>query len=297
MSKVQISPLTFWPKINRGPPRVKVNIYVKYNHCMSNGRGVIVQKSLFHRWTDRQTYMQTAMVKPVYLHNFVGGGIQTYFQCGEIVEKWPPRSQNFMGGSHFFTTCGSKFNVKIWTVSAFHVDKWPGESLLTLKNDPGVIFQRGHYLMLHRHTVVAITCSFYQIEVTLEFTGFCVVNHKISLCLSKQLCISVWFWDQFPELVEFWESRNMQIRSLYPDQGLLEAYNHMLWQVRVWPTGRRCLYRTKVNEFANRRYCHLKVRVWPTGRRCLYRTKVNEFANRRYCHLKSSWGCRTSKYA
>ena len=63
--------------------RVKVNIYVKYHHCLSNGRGIIVQKPLFHRRTDRQT----AMVKPVYLHNFVGGGIQTYFQCGEIVER------------------------------------------------------------------------------------------------------------------------------------------------------------------------------------------------------------------
>ena len=100
------------------------------------------------RWTDRQK----AMVKPVYLHNFVGGGIQTYFQCGEIVEKWPPWKSKFHGGSHFFTTCGSKFNVK----------KFEPCQLLTLKKDPGshffrwkmtrgVIFQRGHYLMLHRN--------------------------------------------------------------------------------------------------------------------------------------------------
>ena len=141
--KVQISPLTFWPKINRGPPRVKVNIYMKYHHCMSNERGVIVQKPLFHRRTYRWTDRQTAMVKPVYLHNFIGGGIQTYFQCGEIVEKWPPWKSKFHGGSHFSTTCGSKFNVKIWTVSAFNVEKWPGESLLTLKNDPGSHFSTG----------------------------------------------------------------------------------------------------------------------------------------------------------
>ena len=93
--------------------------------------------------TDRQMDRQTAMVKPVYLHNFVGGGIQSYFQCGEIVEKWPPRKSKFHGGSHFFTTCGSKFNVKIWTVSAFNVEKWPGESFLTLKNDPGSHFSTG----------------------------------------------------------------------------------------------------------------------------------------------------------
>ena len=86
---------------------------------------------------------QTAMVKPVYLHNFVSGGIQTYFQCGEIVEKWPPWRSKFYGGSHFFTTFGSKFNVKIWPVSAFNVKKWPGESLFTLKNDPGSHFSTG----------------------------------------------------------------------------------------------------------------------------------------------------------
>ena len=93
--------------------------------------------------TDRQMDRQTAIVKPVYLHNFVGGGIQNFFQCGEIVEKWPPWKSKFHGGSHFFMTCGSKFNVKIWTVSAFNVEKWPGESLLTLNNDPGSHFSTG----------------------------------------------------------------------------------------------------------------------------------------------------------
>ena len=65
--KVQLWSLTFWPKINRGPSQVKVNIYVKYHHYMSNGRGVIVQKPLFQRrtdrWTDRQTdsYYETSI--------------------------------------------------------------------------------------------------------------------------------------------------------------------------------------------------------------------------------------------
>ena len=63
--------------------------------------------------TDRQIDRQPAIVKPVYLHNFVGGSIQTYFQFGEIFEKRPPWRSKFHGGSHFFTTFGSKFNVKI----------------------------------------------------------------------------------------------------------------------------------------------------------------------------------------
>ena len=55
----------------------------------------------------------------------------------------PPWRLTFHGVSHFFTTCGSKFNVKMWTVSAFNVEKWPGESLLMLKNDPGSHFAMG----------------------------------------------------------------------------------------------------------------------------------------------------------
>ena len=46
--------------IGMGWGHVKVNIYVKYPHCMSNGRGVIVQKPLFHRWTERWIDRQTA---------------------------------------------------------------------------------------------------------------------------------------------------------------------------------------------------------------------------------------------
>ena len=51
--------------------------------------------------TDGKTDRQTAMVKPVYLQNFVGGGIQTYFQYGEVVKNWPPGGQNYMGESLF----------------------------------------------------------------------------------------------------------------------------------------------------------------------------------------------------
>ena len=96
--------------------------------------------------TDGQTCIQrdrqTAVVKTEYLHNFVGGGMQTYFQCGEIVEKLPLEVK-ISWGSNFFTTFGSKFNVKIWPVSTFNVEKWHGESFLTLKNDPGSHFSTG----------------------------------------------------------------------------------------------------------------------------------------------------------
>ena len=47
--------MTFGPTIKRGPPLVKVNIYVKYNHCMSNRRGVVIQKKNHFSQTDRQT--------------------------------------------------------------------------------------------------------------------------------------------------------------------------------------------------------------------------------------------------
>ena len=146
--KVQIWPLTFWPKINRGPPQVKVNIYVKYHHCMSNGRGVIVQKPLFHRRTDRWTDSYGEPSIPPQLR---WRGYPNLFSMWRNRWKMTPLEVKISWGSHFFTICGSKFYVKIWTVSAFNVEKWPGESLLPLKNDPGVIFQRGHYLMLHRN--------------------------------------------------------------------------------------------------------------------------------------------------
>ena len=91
--------------------------------------------------TLSRTDRQTAMVKPVYMYpqNIVGGGTQTYFQCGEIVEKWP-LEVTISWGCNFFTTFGSKFNAQTRTASAFTVEKWPGESFLPLKNDPGSPF-------------------------------------------------------------------------------------------------------------------------------------------------------------
>ena len=55
--KVQIWPWPLDPKINRGLPMV--NTCVKYHHFMSKGKGVIVQKPLFHRQADKRTNGQT----------------------------------------------------------------------------------------------------------------------------------------------------------------------------------------------------------------------------------------------
>ena len=136
--KVQISPLTFWPKINRGPPQVKVNINVKYHHCMSNGRGVIVQKPLFHRRTGRQLlwnqYTSTTSLAGVY---------KLIFNVEKSLKNDPPGSQNFMGGVTFSRPVVQNLMLKFGTVSAFNVEKWPGESLLTLKNDSGSHFSTG----------------------------------------------------------------------------------------------------------------------------------------------------------
>ena len=73
----------------------------------------------------------------------LAGVYKLIFNVEKSLKNDPPGSQNFMGGSHFFTTSGSKFNVKIWTVSAFNDEKWPGESFVTLKNDPGSHFSTG----------------------------------------------------------------------------------------------------------------------------------------------------------
>ena len=95
-SYVQILPLTFWPKVNRGPPQVKVNIYVKYHHCMSNGRGVIVQKTLFHRRTDRWEDSHGESSIPPQLR---WRGYTNLFSIWRYRWKMTPLpgSQNFMG--------------------------------------------------------------------------------------------------------------------------------------------------------------------------------------------------------
>ena len=76
---------------------------------------------------------QTAVLKPVYLHNFVGGGTKNVYKLIFNVEKSlkndPPGSQNFMGGVTF-----SRPVVQILML------KLEPCQLLTLKNDPGSHF-------------------------------------------------------------------------------------------------------------------------------------------------------------
>ena len=70
-------------------------IFDHLHYLLTDPRIIIVcqmEEELLYRnhfFTDGQTDGQrpTTMVKPVYLHNFDGGGIQTYFQCRKIVEK------------------------------------------------------------------------------------------------------------------------------------------------------------------------------------------------------------------
>ena len=115
--KVQIWPLTFWPKIKRGPPQVKVNIYVKYHHCLSNRIGVMVQNYFFHRRTDRWTCRQTdAMLKPVYLNNL--------FSMWRNRWKMTPWRSKFHGGVTFSRPLVQNL--------MFKFDQC---QLLTLKND------------------------------------------------------------------------------------------------------------------------------------------------------------------
>ena len=97
-----------------------------------------------HFFTDGQTDGQTdshgETSIPPQLH---WQGYTNLFSMWRYRWKITPWKSKFHLGSHFFTTCGSKFNIKFWTVSAFNVEKWPGESLWTLKNDPGSHFSTG----------------------------------------------------------------------------------------------------------------------------------------------------------
>ena len=51
--------------------------------------------------TDRWTYRQTAMVKPVYLHDFVGGVYKLILNVEKSLKNDPPGGQIFVGESLF----------------------------------------------------------------------------------------------------------------------------------------------------------------------------------------------------
>ena len=122
----------------------------------SSGQGqhICEVSSLYVKWkrsyctettfsqTDRQMDRQLWWTQYTSTTSLAGVS-KLIFNVEKSLKNDPPWKSKFHGGSHFFTTCGSKFYVKIWTVSAFNVEKWPGESLLPLKNDPGSHFSTG----------------------------------------------------------------------------------------------------------------------------------------------------------
>ena len=79
--------------------------------------------------TDWQAYGQTSIVKPVYLHNFVGGDIQTFFNVEKSLKKWPPWRSKFHLGVTFSRSL----------VQNLMLEFEPCQ-LLTLTNDPGSHF-------------------------------------------------------------------------------------------------------------------------------------------------------------
>ena len=90
---------SFDPKINSGPSQVEVNTFVKYHHCIINGRGVILQKPLFSRtdrWTDRQLWWNQYTSK-----TSLAGLYKLIFNVEKSLKNDPPGSQNFMGESLF----------------------------------------------------------------------------------------------------------------------------------------------------------------------------------------------------
>ena len=148
--KVQIWHLTFWSQVSRGPPQVKVNIYVKYHHCMSNGRGVILQKPLFNRRTDRWTDRHTAMLKPVYSTTSLAGVYKLIFNVEKSLKNDPPGRQNFMGGVTFSRPVVQNLMLKFEPCQLLTLKNDLGSHFYRWKMTRGVIFQRGHYLMLQR---------------------------------------------------------------------------------------------------------------------------------------------------
>ena len=89
----------------------------------------------FHRRTDKQT----AMVKPDYLQNFVGGGKQTYFPGGEIVENLPPWRSKCHGGVTFSRPLVHNFMLKFEPCQLLTLQNDRGV-IFNVENDPGVIF-------------------------------------------------------------------------------------------------------------------------------------------------------------
>ena len=147
--KIKIWPLTFWPKnqqrssSGQGQHICEVSsLYVKWKRSYC---------TLFHRRTDKWTHCRQLWWNQYTSTTSSAGVYKLISNVEKSLKNDPPGSQNFMGGVTFS-----------WPVVQNLMLKFEPCQLLTLRNDPGshffrwkmtrgVIFQRGHYLMLHRH--------------------------------------------------------------------------------------------------------------------------------------------------
>ena len=84
--------------------------------------------------TDRQQWWNK------YTYTTLLAGVYKLIFKGKKLLNNDPWKSKLHGGGHFFKTFCSKSNVNILPMSAFSVAKWPGESFLSLKNDPGSHF-------------------------------------------------------------------------------------------------------------------------------------------------------------
>ena len=101
-----------------------------------------------HFFTDGQTHGQTARQprwKQFTSTTSLAGVYKRIFNVGKSLKNAPPPPWRsiFHGGSNFFTTFGSKFNTKIWPVSAFTFKNDPESHFNVAKNDPGSHFSTG----------------------------------------------------------------------------------------------------------------------------------------------------------
>ena len=115
---------------------IKKGLDAETEKSLEESLGIRKTKKSTPYTTDRRT----AMVKPICLHNFVDEGIQTYFQCGEIVEKCHLEVKISGGGVTFSRPFVQNLMIKFDPIQLFTFKNDPGV-ILTLKFDPGFIFQ------------------------------------------------------------------------------------------------------------------------------------------------------------
>ena len=181
--KVQIWPLIFWPRSTEVLLRSRSTYMWSIIIVCKMEEELLYRNPLFtDGQTDGQTDRQTVMVKPVYLHIFVGRGIQTYFECGEIVEKWPPPpgSQNFMGGVTFSRPVVQNLTLQFEPCKLLTLKNDPGSPFYRWKIIRGVIFHRGHYLMLHRLWYLCYVCIYIRNSHPAALRKYCQLETKAS---------------------------------------------------------------------------------------------------------------------